>query len=178
MPTRIRPSLTARLGRVKILLCDVDGVLTDASVFIGGAQEIKRYNILDGLGLVLLRRAGIKTGWISSRPSAATILRAEELKIDFLAQQKDGKVTAVENILTRTGFTWAEVCYMGDDIVDLGVLKRAGVAVVVANGVAETKAVAHYVTKAAGGHGAVREVAEMILKAQNQWEKIVADYGE
>jgi len=161
-----------------LFLCDVDGVLTDAAVFIGGAQEIKRFNILDGLGLVLLRRAGIKTGWISSRPSAATILRAEELKIDFLAQQKEGKVAAVENILTRTGFTWAEVCYVGDDIVDLGVLKRAGVAVVVANGVAETKAVAHYVTKAAGGHGAVREVAKMILKAQNQWKKIVADYGE
>lgn len=178
MPTRIPAALRTRFAKIKFLLCDVDGVLTDASVFIGGAQEIKRFNILDGLGLVLLRRAGIKTGWISSRPSAATILRAEELKIDFLAQQKDGKVTAVENILTRTGFTWAEVCYVGDDIVDLGVLKRAGVAVVVANGVAETKAVAHYVTNAAGGHGAVREVAEMILKAQNQWEKIVADYGE
>ena len=174
-----RPStLVSRLRSIRLFLCDVDGVLTDAAVFIGGAQEIKRFNILDGLGLVLLRRAGIKTGWISSRPSAATILRAEELKIDFLAQQKEGKVAAVENILTRTGFTWAEVCYVGDDIVDLGVLKRAGVAVVVANGVAETKAVAHYVTKAAGGHGAVREVAEMILKAQNQWKKIVADYGE
>jgi 3-deoxy-D-manno-octulosonate 8-phosphate phosphatase (KDO 8-P phosphatase) len=160
-----------------LFLCDVDGVLTDASVFIGGQQEIKRFNILDGLGLVLLRRVDIKTGWISSRPSAATILRAEELKIDFLVQQKAGKVAAVESILARTGFTWAEVCYMGDDIVDLGVLKRAGVAIVVANGVAETKALAHYVTKAVGGHGAVREVVELILKAQNKWTRLVADYA-
>ncbi len=177
MSTRIRPSLTARLANVKILLCDVDGVLTDASIFIGGDQEIKRFNILDGLGLVLLRRVGIKTGWISNRPSTATRLRADELKIDFLVQQKDSKVAAVESILTRTGFSWAEVCYVGDDIVDLGVLKRAGVAVVVANGVAETKALAHYVTKTTGGCGAVREVVELILKAQNKWARLVADYA-
>ncbi|MCU0784140.1 MAG: HAD hydrolase family protein [Verrucomicrobia bacterium] len=171
------PSLVTRLKCVKIFLCDVDGVLTDASVFIGGKGEIKRFNILDGLGLVLLRRVGIKIGWISSRPSPATKLRAEELKIDFLVQQKNGKVAAVERILARTGFTWAQVCYMGDDVVDLGVLKRAGLAVAVANGVTEAKAAAHYETKAAGGHGAVREVAEMILKAQNRWAALLADYA-
>jgi 3-deoxy-D-manno-octulosonate 8-phosphate phosphatase (KDO 8-P phosphatase) len=172
-----RSPLAARLKRVRILLCDVDGVLTDASVFIGGKNESKRFNILDGLGLVLLRRVGIKTGWISSRPSPATKLRAEELKIDFLVQQKDGKVAAVERILARTGFTWAQVCYMGDDVVDLGVLKRAGLAVAVVNGVTEARATAHYVTKVAGGHGAVREVAEMILKAQNRWAALLADYA-
>ncbi len=176
MSTRIRPSLTARLAKVKILLCDVDGVLTDASVFIGGDREIKRFNILDGLGLVLLRHAGIKTGWVSNRSSMAKRVRAEELKIDFLVQHKGSKVAAVESILTRTGFSWAEVCYVGDDIVDLGVLKRAGVAVVVANGVPETKALAHYVTKTAGGCGAVREVVELILKTQNKWRRVVADY--
>lgn len=177
MPARTSSSLKTRLARVKILLCDVDGVLTDASVFIGGGREIKRFNILDGLGLVLLRRVGIKVGWISSRPSPATKLRAEGLKIDFLVQQKDGKVAAVERILARTGLTWAQVCYMGDDVVDLGVLKRAGLAVAVVNGVTEAKAAAHYVTKAAGGHGAVREVAEMILKAQNRWAALLADYA-
>ena len=175
-PVTRRPSLATRLKRVRILLCDVDGVLTDATVFIGGGHELKRFNIQDGLGLVLLRRAGLKVGWVSSRPSRATELRADELKIDFLVQQKNGKVAAVEGILARTGFTWAQVCYLGDDVVDLGVLKRAGLAVTVPNGVDEARVVAHYVTKAGGGHGAVREVVEMILKAQNKWGGLIAGY--
>src|SRR4051812_26524701 len=108
MPAKLK-SLNARLARIKLLLCDVDGVLTDASIFIGGEQEIKRFNILDGLGIVLLRRAGIKVGWVSSRPSSATKLRADELKIDFLLQQKESKVAVIESLLAQTGFTWAEV---------------------------------------------------------------------
>jgi 3-deoxy-D-manno-octulosonate 8-phosphate phosphatase (KDO 8-P phosphatase) len=156
----------------------VDGVLTDGSIFIGGAQEIKRFNIQDGLGLVFLRRAGIKTGWVSSRPSLATTRRARELKIDFLVQQKDhlSKVSAVENLLRRTKLGWNAVCFVGDDVVDLGPLQRAGVAIAVANAVREVKAVAHYVTRAAGGHGAVREVVEMILKAQGKWDSLIAVY--
>ena len=170
-------ALNAALKRIRLLLCDVDGVLTDASVFIGAAQEVKRFNIQDGLGLVRLQREGLKVGWISSRPSPATTRRARELKIDFLRQGKGSKVCAVESLLAQTGFRWDEVCYVGDDIVDLGVLKRAGVAVAVANGVAEARAAADYVTRAGGGHGAVREVAELILKAQNKWARIVADYA-
>jgi 3-deoxy-D-manno-octulosonate 8-phosphate phosphatase (KDO 8-P phosphatase) len=175
--TRHSPLVT-RLRRVRLLLCDVDGVLTDGSIFIGSAQEIKRFNIQDGLGLVFLRRAGVKIGWISSRPSPATALRARELKIDFLVQQKDhlGKVGAVENLLRRTRLGWDAVCYVGDDVVDLGPLQRAGVAVAVANAVREVKAVAHYVTQAVGGHGAVREVVEMILKAQGKWDSLIAVY--
>jgi 3-deoxy-D-manno-octulosonate 8-phosphate phosphatase (KDO 8-P phosphatase) len=160
-----------------LLLCDVDGVLTDASVFISGEEEIKQFNIRDGLGLVTLRRLGVKVGWISSRPSAATERRARELKIDFLRQEKGSKVCAVESLLAQTGFGWDEVCYVGDDIVDLGVLKRAGVAVAVANGVAETQAAADYVTRAGGGHGAVREVVELILKAQDRWSRLVAEHA-
>ena len=168
-------TLDAAFKRVRLLLCDVDGVLTDASVFIGGAQELKQFNIQDGLGLVNLRRQGLKVGWISSRPSPATTRRARELKIDFLRQEKGSKVCAVESLLAQTGIRWDEVCYMGDDIVDLGVLKRAGMAVAVANGVAEARAAADYVTRASGGHGAVREVVELILKAQNKWARIVAE---
>lgn len=168
-------TLDAAFKRVRLLLCDVDGVLTDASVFIRGAQELKQFNIQDGLGLVNLRRQGLKVGWISSRPSPATTRRARELKIDFLRQEKGSKVCAVESLLAQTGIRWDEVCYMGDDIVDLGVLKRAGVAVAVANGVAEARAAADYVTRASGGHGAVREVVELILKAQNKWARIVAE---
>jgi 3-deoxy-D-manno-octulosonate 8-phosphate phosphatase (KDO 8-P phosphatase) len=170
-------SLHAALRQIRLLLCDVDGVLTDASVFIGGTEEAKQFNILDGLGLVNLRRQGLKVGWISSRPSPATTRRARELKIDFLRQEKGSKVCVVESLLAKTGFEWDEVCYVGDDIVDLGVLKRAGVAVALASGVAEARAAADYVTRAAGGHGAVREVVELILKAQGMWGRVVAEYA-
>lgn len=173
----VRPAtLNAALKRIRLFLCDVDGVLTDGSVFIGGEAEMKHFNIQDGLGLMRLRREGFKVGWVSSRPSAATARRARELKIDFLRQEKGSKVCVVERLLAQTGFRWEEVCYMGDDIVDLGVLKRAGVAVAVANGVAEARAAADYVTRAGGGHGAVREVIELILKAQNKWRRIVMEY--
>jgi 3-deoxy-D-manno-octulosonate 8-phosphate phosphatase (KDO 8-P phosphatase) len=180
MPVKIPLQLRSRLQRIKLFLCDVDGVLTDGSIFIGGTREVKQFNIQDGLGLVLLHRAGFKTGWVSSRPSPATTLRARELKIDFLVQQKDrlGKVAAVENILAREKLSWSEVCFMGDDVVDLGPLLRAGVGIAVANAVAEAKAAADFVTRATGGCGAVREVVEMILKAQGKWDPLIAGYRE
>ena len=173
----IRPrTIDAALKRVRLLLCDVDGVLTDASVFVGGVAEIKQFNIHDGLGLVTLRHQGIKVGWISSRPSVATEVRARELKVDFLHQEKGSKVAVVERLIEQTGFGWQEICYIGDDIVDLGVLKRVGVAIAVPNATAEAKAAADYVTKAAGGHGAVREAVELILRAQGKWEGVVREY--
>jgi 3-deoxy-D-manno-octulosonate 8-phosphate phosphatase (KDO 8-P phosphatase) len=173
MPPPISDELKARLAKIKLFLCDVDGILTDASVFIGQEQETKRFHIRDGLGLLLLREEGIKVGWVSRRPSSATTKRAEELKIDFLEQHKGSKVQAVEKLLRETEFKWEEVCYMGDDVVDLGVLKRAGVAATVADAVDEARAMAHYVTTATGGNGGVREVVELILKAQNRWDAIV-----
>jgi 3-deoxy-D-manno-octulosonate 8-phosphate phosphatase (KDO 8-P phosphatase) len=172
-----RPELDRALQRVRLFLCDVDGVLTDGSVFIGGEAELKRFHIRDGLGLVMLRDEGFKIGWISSRPSPATVRRAEELKIDFLRQEKGSKVSAIEALLSQTGFHWDQVCYVGDDIVDLGALQRAGVSVVVADGVEEAKSAAHYVTTARGGHGAIREIIEMILRAQNKWAGIIAAYA-
>jgi 3-deoxy-D-manno-octulosonate 8-phosphate phosphatase (KDO 8-P phosphatase) len=180
MPKPISSSLKRKLARIKLFLCDVDGVLTDGSIFIGGEREFKRFNIRDGLGLVLARRAGLKIGWISARPSAATELRAQELKIDFLVQQSDrlGKAGAIEKLLAQEKLSWNDVCFIGDDIVDLGPLKRAGFSVAVADGVAEAKVAAHFVTRAAGGHGAVREVAEMILRAQGKWDAFVAHYSE
>ena len=174
MPPPISDALNARLAKIKLFLCDVDGILTDASVFIGEEHEIKRFYIRDGLGFIMLRDEGIKIGWVSNRPSIATTKRAEELKIDFLEQGKGSKVTVVENLLARAGFKWEEVCYMGDDVVDLGVLKRAGVAATVADATDEARAAAHYVTRATGGNGGVREVIELILKAQNRWENVVS----
>jgi 3-deoxy-D-manno-octulosonate 8-phosphate phosphatase (KDO 8-P phosphatase) len=163
-----------------LFLCDVDGVLTDGSIFIGGEREFKCFNIRDGLGLVLLRRAGLKIGWVSARPSLATRLRAEELKIDFLVQQNDkqSKSGAIEKLLAQEKLSWNDVCFVGDDVVDLGPLKRAGFSVAVADGVAEAKAAADFVTRAAGGRGAVREVVEMILQTQGKWDSIVAQYSE
>jgi 3-deoxy-D-manno-octulosonate 8-phosphate phosphatase (KDO 8-P phosphatase) len=178
MPRQLNASLRARLRRVRILLCDVDGVLTDGTVLIGEGIEAQSFSILDGMGQALLRRAGIKVGWISNRPSAATARRAAELKVDFLHQEKSGKVAAIEAILAQAVLSWDAVCYVGDDLVDLGALKRAGVAVVVSNGVAEARRVADYRTMAAGGHGAVREVAELILKAQGKWLALVGELAD
>jgi 3-deoxy-D-manno-octulosonate 8-phosphate phosphatase (KDO 8-P phosphatase) len=170
-------SLHGRLANVKLLLCDVDGVLTDGTVLFGDGKEYKRFNIQDGLGMLLLKRAGLRVGWVSNRPSSVTKQRAEELKIDFLSQEKSNKVESVELILKKTGASWDDVCFVGDDVVDLGALKRAGVAVAVSNAIPEAKAIAHYVTKARGGEGAVREVVLLILKAQNQWKKIISHFS-
>jgi len=175
---KISKQLAARLKRIKLFLCDVDGVMTDGAVFIGGPREIKRFNIRDGLGLIFLRRAGFEVGWVSARPSPVTEARAAELGIDFLVQQGDriGKTGAVEKLLRRTKQNWSSVCFVGDDVVDLGPLRHAGLAVAVADARPEVKAAAHYVTRAPGGHGAIREMAEMILQSQGKWDAIVAHY--
>ena len=180
MPAKISAAIQKRAARIKLFLCDVDGVLTDGSIFIGGEKEFKRFNIRDGLGLVLARRAGLKVGWVSARPSLATKLRADELKIDFLVQQNDAtsKTAAIENILAQEKISWTETCFVGDDIIDLGPLTRAGLAVAVGDGVAEAKAAAHYVTKNSGGRGAVREAVELILRAQGKWTQFVEKYSE
>jgi len=162
---------------VKLFLCDVDGVLTDGTVLMGNGVESKRFNIRDGLGLRILQKEGIRVGWISRRTSTATAQRAQDLKIDFLHQGDGSKVVAVEAILAETRLTWADVCYVGDDIVDLSVMKRAGVAVAVADSIPEVKRMADHVTRTAGGHGAVREVVELILKAQNKWRRLIQEYS-
>lgn len=172
----ISPELQSRLARVRLLLCDVDGILTDSSIYVGEAGEYKRFSVRDGLGITVWRREGHKIAWISARPSVATTLRATELKVDHLVQQKGSKVKAIEQLLASEGLTWDDACYMGDDIVDLGPLERAGVAVCVPPGHPEAIARAHYVTELPGGQGAVREVIELILRAQGRWQRIVRDH--
>ena len=174
----LSPGLLQRLQKIRLFLCDVDGILTDASVYMDGNVETKRFHIPDGLGLRLLQREGIKVGWVSARPSMATSQRAADLKVDFLRQSDTAKVAAVEKILAETKFTWEEIVYMGDDIVDLGVLKRAGLAVTVPHAIPECQNMAHYVTEAPGGDGAVREVVEMILKAQGKWDALVRHFSQ
>ena len=177
MPVKPTPVLLRKLKAVKIFLTDVDRVLTDGAVYMGGGVETKRFNIRDGLGLKFLQAHGIKVGWVSRRPSTATQQRADDLKIDFVVQHAGGKIEGVESILRQTGLNWADICYVGDDVVDIGVMQRVNLAVAVGDGVAEAKAAADYVTKAAGGNGAIREIVEMILRAQNKWKLVVSEYA-
>ena len=168
--------LNRRLAQVKLLLTDVDGVMTDGAVYIGEQGEMKRFDIQDGLGLHMLQRCGIRVGWISKRPSPVTQRRARELKIDFVSQDHGGKVPAARTILASTGLRFDQVCYVGDDLVDLALLRAVGAAVAVPNAVSEVKVVAHYITHSAGGKGAIRELADLILKAQNKWTTVVESY--
>jgi 3-deoxy-D-manno-octulosonate 8-phosphate phosphatase (KDO 8-P phosphatase) len=176
-PDPRRPTFASRLRKVRLFLCDVDGILTNATVFMGSGREFKQFHIRDGLGLRLLQREGIKVGWISNRPSAATAARAEDLQIDFLFQEQGSKVAAAAAILKKTGFAWGDIAYMGDDIVDLALMKRAGVALTVPDAIDEVKALADYITTAHGGNGAVREAVGLILRAQGRWDKLIREFS-
>lgn len=178
MPALKSISLAVRLRRVKLFLTDVDGVMTDGTVIMGPGIELKQYDIQDGLGIIMLRHNSIKTGWISARPSAATEVRAKDLKIDFLAQPKHGKVEAVEQILAQCGLSWADACFVGDDVIDIAVFRKVGLAVAVANARPVAKAEAHVVTRASGGRGAVREIIEKILSAQGKWKSTVEAFAK
>ena len=167
--------------RIRLLGLDVDGVLTDNGVFLGlvdgQAVELKRFDIQDGLGLVLLRCAELPVIWLSGRHSQATATRARELKVEELLQVAGPeKLPAFAALLERRGIAWEEAAFVGDDLADLQVLRRVGLPIAVANAVAEVNAVASYVTQASGGHGAVREVAEALLKARGVWADILQRY--
>jgi 3-deoxy-D-manno-octulosonate 8-phosphate phosphatase (KDO 8-P phosphatase) len=167
--------------RVKLLALDVDGVLTDNGIWvapIGGDRiEFKRFDIQDGLGLVLLRSTAIEVAWISGRHSEATALRGKELRIPTVIQDSGArKFPAMERLLAQKGLSWLEVAYVGDDIADMPVLRRVGLPITVANACPEVKAIAAMVTSAMGGHGAVREVVVALLKARGEWEETVTTY--
>ena len=170
-------SLIAKLKKVRLFICDVDGVLTNGTIIMGDGKEYKSFSIQDGLGLLLLMRSGIKVAWVSNRPSPVTQQRAEELGITFLIQSKESKAQAIEALLAKEGFDWAEVCYVGDDVVDLGALKRAGVSASVANAIDEAKQMADYVTRASGGNGAVRELVRLVLNAQGKWKDVIKHFS-
>lgn len=170
--------LTSRLQRVRLFLCDVDGVLTEARVTMGGPLgEQKVFHIRDGLGLRLLQMEGIRVGWVSARPSQATTERAQDIKVDFLRQSSAPKVSVVEELLRETGLGWDEVLFMGDDVLDLGVLRRVGFAAVPSDAIDEARRMAHYVCRNAGGCGAVREVVDLVLKAQGRWDAMIGKYS-
>lgn len=166
-----------RAKEIQLLLLDVDGVLTDGSIVYGnGGTELKGFNIKDGFGIRLLREAGVEVGIITARRSEAVERRAQDLKLAHLYQGVANKIEAFAEILAAQKLTPRQVAYMGDDWLDLPLLSRVGLAVTVADGVAEVKAVAHYVTREAGGRGAVRELCELIIEAKGQREELLARY--
>jgi 3-deoxy-D-manno-octulosonate 8-phosphate phosphatase (KDO 8-P phosphatase) len=167
--------------RIRLLGLDVDGVLTDNGVYIGPVEgirvELKRFDIQDGLGLILLKTAGLPVVWVSGRSSEATVLRAAELRVDELLQVPGPrKAAAFGESLSRRGIGWEDVAFVGDDLADLPILRRVGLPIAVANAVPEVKQAAGYVTRAAGGHGAVREVVELLLQGRGEWPQILERY--
>lgn len=166
-----------RAKRVRLLLLDVDGVLTDGRIVLDEAgREFKFFNIKDGQGIKLLQQAGLRVGILSGRRSPAVRLRAKELGIRLLRQRVLDKGEALEAVLRKEKFRAEQICFVGDDLVDLPVFYRVGFAVAVADSVEDVKAKAHYITRHPGGGGAVREVCDLILKAQGKWEAATKKY--
>jgi 3-deoxy-D-manno-octulosonate 8-phosphate phosphatase (KDO 8-P phosphatase) len=175
---KISPALKKRAAQIKILLMDVDGTMTDGSVILlsqldGTALEIKSFDAHDGQGLTLAATAGLRTGCITGRESSALLRRAQEMKMEFVYMKQPLKMPAYEDILRITGGSDAEVAYVGDDLPDIPLMRRAGLAVAVGDAVPEVKKAAHYTTKAFAGRGAIREAVELVLKSKGIWDAMI-----
>jgi 3-deoxy-D-manno-octulosonate 8-phosphate phosphatase (KDO 8-P phosphatase) len=162
---------------VKLVVFDVDGVLTDGSIiWQDRGWDAKVFDVKDGFGILLLRRAGIEVGFVSGRTSAAVEERAKDLGVPYVVQGADNKVAALREIMLKAGVREEETAFVGDDLNDLAVLRRVGFSAAPADAVPEVKTVVEHVTKAPGGKGCAREVAERVLKAQRRWNGIVERY--
>ncbi|HAL45000.1 MAG: hypothetical protein A2Y12_17435 [Planctomycetes bacterium GWF2_42_9] len=165
------------LKQIKLLAMDVDGVLTDGTITVcSDGTESKSFHLLDGHGIRMWQRAGLRTALISGRQSEVTKKRADELNIEFLYQPCQQKLVCFEKLLSDSGLDAKNIAYVGDDLLDLPIVRRAGFGVAVANAVDELKNAAHYVTSRTGGKGAVREVIEYILKNTGQWDALMERY--
>jgi 3-deoxy-D-manno-octulosonate 8-phosphate phosphatase (KDO 8-P phosphatase) len=170
-------TLKRKLKKIRMLLMDVDGVLTDGGIVLGSeGREFKIFDAQDGMGIVMLRQGAVKVGFITGRESEAVASRAKDLHIDVLYQGVVSKRNALKEILDRYDLRMADVCYVGDDIQDIAVMEDVGVAVAVANARNEVKRIADYVTNNCGGRGAIREVVELILKSQGKWRNIIRSF--
>jgi len=175
---KISAALKKRAAQVKVLLMDVDGTMTDGSVTLlsqsdGSALEIKSFDAHDGQGLTLAHTAGLRTGCITGRESSALLRRAHEMKMEFIYMKQPLKMPAYEDILRIAGMSDAAVAYIGDDLPDIPLMRRAGLAVAVGDAVPEVKDAAHYVTKAVAGRGAIREAVELVLKSKGVWQEMI-----
>jgi 3-deoxy-D-manno-octulosonate 8-phosphate phosphatase (KDO 8-P phosphatase) len=177
--TQVAPEILDRARKIKLFLMDVDGTITDGSVNLislpdgGIVSEMKAFNAQDGMGLKLAHTMGIRTGFITGRKSPAVSQRAQELRVEFVYLGQETKLAAFDECLRKANVREDEVAYMGDDLPDMPVAERSGLAVAVANAAPELKAISHYVTKTRGGEGSAREVVELILKAQGRWEEAI-----
>lgn len=174
-----KTQLLKKAKNIKLLACDVDGVLTRGEIIIlNNGEEVKIWNVKDGLGYHELRGTfpRVKTAWITGRQSQQVQQRAESMHIDYLVQNCMGKKAALEAILEESGFKASETAYIGDDIVDIPVLSRAGLSVCPQNAADEVKKHVDYVSGINGGEGIVREVVELILKARGEWKRVLDKY--
>jgi 3-deoxy-D-manno-octulosonate 8-phosphate phosphatase (KDO 8-P phosphatase) len=166
-----------RAARVKVMIFDVDGVMTDGSLtYDANGEATKTFYVLDGLGIQLLQRTGVQTAIISARQSPIVVTRAKDLGINHVYQGIHDKRVAFAKLLEATGATVEQCGYIGDDVIDLPLLSKVGFAVTVPTGHPEVQHRAHYVTRAPGGRGAVREVCDMVMRAQGTYEKALAPY--
>ena len=176
--SKIPPALRKRAAHIELVLMDVDGTMTDGSVTLlsqtdGTALEIKTFDAHDGQGLTLAQTAGLRTGCITGRESAALLRRAHEMKMEFIYMKQPVKMPAYEEILQKAGVSDSAVAFIGDDLPDIPLMRRVGLAVAVGDAVPEVKQVAHYTTKALAGHGAIREALELVLKSKGIWEALI-----
>ncbi|MBD0370708.1 MAG: HAD hydrolase family protein [Pyrinomonadaceae bacterium] len=166
-----------RALRIRLLLMDCDGVLTDGRItLVGDGDEEKSFHTRDGHGLVLLHRAGLRSGIISGRTSTLVERRARELGMNYVKQGTWDKIKEFEEVLREAGVEDEEVAFIGDDVTDIPLMQRSELSIAVADAVEETRRAAHYVTQLPGGFGAVREVCELILKAQGHWDDLMRRY--
>ncbi|MBI4343863.1 MAG: HAD hydrolase family protein [Candidatus Omnitrophica bacterium] len=178
VPPPWSPQLLQRASRVTTLIADVDGVLTDGRiVYAEYGDELKFFDVQDGAGLVFWHRAGLRSAIITARTSKLMKRRAKELRVDALIQGKLMKLPVYEQLLKKWRLSDEQVCVIGDDLMELPMLKRAGLAVCVPEAVEEVRLASHYVTKRPRGRGAVREVIEAVLKAKGLWDHILAQYS-
>jgi len=164
------------LQKIRLILLDVDGVLTDGRIgFLSGGEEIKFFSIYDGLAIRLAMKVGWEVGFLSGRTSEEVAARARELGIQIVVQGSRDKIKDFEKILEERNLQASEVVYMGDDLPDLPLLKRVGFSAAPGNAVESVKSAVHYVTREKGGHGAVREVVDLLLKTSGKWEEIIEE---
>lgn len=171
-------TLEEHCQQVELILSDVDGVLTDGGIiFDNQGIETKKFHVRDGLGINLWQRAGFKFGILTARSSHIVRVRAAEIGVEIVRQGFHDKLPTAQEIMRELGLSPEQVCFIGDDLTDLPVMRRVGLAVAVADAAAEVREAAGYVTKLSGGQGAVRETIEFILKAKSRWEEIVRRYS-